>query len=248
MCDVVGKRGSTGRVVTAYMLGIVDFDAVQRLQRRLVYDVAGDRSTAALIICEHPPTITVGRDGSREHIRFDMADLETRGWPVRWVNRGGGCVLHAPGQIVAYPVVALDRIGCDLRAYLDRLHSAVIDTLAECEISATVNPSNPGVYIGERLVAHIGVAVRDWVAYFGISLNVNPDLEPFRHVRCCGAGEPTMTSMERERRSQVRIATVRQRLVEALAMRLGFDTVLPLHSHPVFSSPGLRHVVAAKPV
>jgi lipoyl(octanoyl) transferase len=248
MCDVVANHGLTGQRLTAYMLGIVDFDAVLRLQRRLVYDVAGDRSTAALVVCEHSPTITVGRDGSREHIRFDMADLETRGWPVRWVNRGGGCVLHAPGQIVAYPIVALERMGFDLRAYLDRLHLAVIDTLAECDLSATVLHSNPGVCVGDRLIAHIGVAVRDWIAYYGISLNVNPDLEPFRKVQVCAAGQPTMTSTERERRSQVRIATVRQRLVEALAMRLGFDTVLPLHSHPVLSSPGLRHAVAAKSV
>ena len=73
-------------------------------------NVAGDRDSACLILCEHPPLITVGRQGSRGHIRFDTEELFVRGWPVRWVNRGGGCLLHLPGQLAIYPILPLARL------------------------------------------------------------------------------------------------------------------------------------------
>ena len=91
-----------------YMLGLVDFEEVQQLQRRLVYDL-GERGGASLILCEHPPTISVGRSGSRAHIvarrRRRCAAL---GIKVHWVNRGGGCVLHLPGQLAAYLALPLE--------------------------------------------------------------------------------------------------------------------------------------------
>src|SRR5947199_7250504 len=84
-----------------YLLGLVDFDDAQRLQRRLVYDL-GERGGAALVLCEHPPTISVGRSGSRVHILPDDETLRSLGVSTHWVNRGGGCVLHLPGQLCAY--------------------------------------------------------------------------------------------------------------------------------------------------
>src|SRR5207253_2503269 len=120
--SMIDIRASTGPVLQVYLLGTVDFEEMLRVQRRLVYDVAGDRDRAVLILCEHPPGISVGREGSREHIRCGPAELAARRWPVRWVNRGGGCLLHLPGQLAIYPIVALDRLGLGLQAYLDHLH------------------------------------------------------------------------------------------------------------------------------
>src|SRR3984957_11678561 len=77
-------------VLQAYLLGTVDFEAALVLQKRLVYDISGNRSQAALILCEHPPCITVGRQGSRAHILYEPEELHQRRWPIRWVNRGGG--------------------------------------------------------------------------------------------------------------------------------------------------------------
>src|SRR5260370_23989127 len=80
-----------------YLLGPVDFEAALALQRLLVYQVAGDRSCAALLLCEHPPLITVGREGSRAHVLCEAEELRARRWPVRWVNRGGGRPPPPPG-------------------------------------------------------------------------------------------------------------------------------------------------------
>ncbi len=90
-----------------YMLGLVDFEEVQSLQRRLVYDL-GERGGGALILCEHPPTISVGRTGSRIHIVPDDEELQGLGIAVHWINRGGGCILHLPGQVSAYFALPLE--------------------------------------------------------------------------------------------------------------------------------------------
>ena len=90
--------GTEPALLQVYLLGVVDFEAALALQRRLAYEVAGDRDRAALVVCEHPPLITVGRQGSRAHILCDPDELHARRWRVRWVNRGGGCGMLPPGQ------------------------------------------------------------------------------------------------------------------------------------------------------
>src|SRR5206468_3857502 len=151
MIDIRANNGTACPVLQVYLLGTVDFEEMLRVQRRLLYDVAADRDRAVLILCEHPPGVRVGREGSREH------------------SRGG-------------PAGAAGRAG---------------------------------VWVRARRVAQIGVAVNDWVAYFGAALNVNPDMELLKRVADGRNGELPLTSMERERRSPVRTASVRQRFVEA---------------------------------
>src|SRR5688572_7460058 len=91
--------------VEAYLLGRIDFHACLTLQRRLVYETSGRRDgRISLILCEHPRSITVGRLGSWAHIRVDQRELESRQVPVHWTNRGGGCLVHLPGQLAVYPI------------------------------------------------------------------------------------------------------------------------------------------------
>jgi lipoyl(octanoyl) transferase len=217
-------------MLDVYLLGRVDFEALLALQRRLVYEVSGRRDRAALILCEHDPLITVGRQGSRTQIHFDSNELRLKGWPIRWVNRGGGCLFHAPGQLALYAILPLDRLGLDVSAYLDQLRSVFLDVAADAGIKNAASDEN-GVTIGDRLVAHLGVAVRDWVSYFGGVLNINPDLDPFRRVNCGGLTEP-MTSLERERRLAVNPTLVQQRVVERFMERFNLPRVTVHHEHP----------------
>jgi lipoyl(octanoyl) transferase len=232
MMRTTPEPAAVGGPLQAYLLGTLPFDAALALQRRLAFEVAGDRQRGALVLCEHPPLITVGRQGSFAHLLCGHEELRARQWCVRWVNRGGGCVLHQPGQLAVYPVVALDRLGLTLPAYLERLHDVVLAVLADVGVVGATKPGRPGVWAGGRLVADVGVAVRGWVTYYGIVLNVNPALTPFRLVRCGGPGEGPMTSLERERRGPVRPALVRQRVVELLAERLNFTQVSLFTDHP----------------
>ena len=224
----------------AYLLGTVEFDAALALQRHLVYQVAGDRSRAALVLCEHPPLITVGRHGSRAHILYEPDELRARRWPVRWVNRGGGCLLHLPGQLALYPILPLDRLGLGVREYLDRLRLVLVDALADFGVAATAGPDGAGVHVGGRPVAQVGVAVRDWVTYYGAFLNVNPPLHPFRLVRATPFGDGVMTSLERERRGPLRPALVRERLLEHFAAQFAFERTALFFNHPMLDGPSMR--------
>jgi lipoyl(octanoyl) transferase len=230
---LAAKRDEAGASLQIYLLGTLDFDAALALQRRLVYEVAGERRRAALILCEHHPAlITVGRQGSRAHLLVDPAELRARQWHVRWVNRGGGCLLHVPGQLAIYPVLALDRLGLGLEAYLERLQQAVLDLLDDFGVRGETRRHTPGVWTGDRLLTGIGVAVRDWVTYYGAYLNLNPPLDPFRLVRSAGRDDGPMTSLERERRGPLRPSLVRERLLEHLAIRFGFTQTTLFTDHP----------------
>ena len=236
-----------GPTLQVYMLGAVEFEAALAFQRRLAYDIAGDRTRAVLILCEHPsPLITVGRQGSRSHILCDPAEMRARQWRVRWVNRGGGCLLHLPGQLAVYPVLALDQLGLGLQAFLERLQQVVIDVLAEFGVRGEMQPRNAGVWAGKRLIAGVGLAVRDWVSYYGAYLNVNPALDAFRLVRCGGPAEAPMTSLERERRGPLRPALARQRLLEHFAARFGFSQLSFFSDHPTLCRKAPPNAVASR--
>src|SRR5262245_29285328 len=187
-------RSNGDAVLQVYLLGPVDFEAALALQRLLVYQVAGDRSCAVLLLCEQPPLITVGREGSRAHVLCEPEELRARRWPVRWVNRGVGCLLHQHGQLAIYPVLALDRFGLGVRAYLERLQDVLVALLDDFGVRGQAQPGKAGVWVGSRPVAGLGVAVRDWVSYYGAALNINPDLTPFRRIHCVGGAEEPMTS------------------------------------------------------
>lgn len=226
----------TGSALRVYLLGVVEFEAALTLQRTLAYEAAGARDSAALVLCEHPPTITVGRDGSPADIRCDLDDLRRRRWPLRWVNRGGGSLLHLPGQLAIYPILPLDWRGLGLANYLERLQGVVAAVLDDFSVPTVASPGHPGVWAGSRLIAGVGVAVRDWVAYYGAYLNINPDLLPFRMVRSGADDGEAMTSLVRERRGPLRPALVRQRLLEHFLAAFPFERTALFSHHPCLGS------------
>jgi lipoyl(octanoyl) transferase len=229
-----------------YMLGLVDFEDAQQLQRRLVYDL-GERGGAALILCEHPPTISVGRSGSRMHIAPDDSTLRSLGVNVHWVNRGGGVVLHLPGQVSAYFALALDRLGLNLQTYITGLHSALLGVLDEFELKGTTRPELPGVFLGPDRVGTVGVAVNRWVAYHGLTLNVGPYLVPFELLLDepgIGPGPLRHTSMESRRQRLIPMPKVREALVRRLEEEFGLARHHVFTHHPLIRRKVLAHVYA----
>jgi lipoyl(octanoyl) transferase len=222
---------------------VLEFDALLALQRRLVYDISGDRTTAALILCSHPPGITIGREGSLAHIRSNAEELHTRGWHVRWVSRGGGVMLHLPGQVACYPILPLDTFGLTAADYLSQLQAIALDLLSEYSVTGELNPDRPGVYARDRRIVHLGVAIRHHVSCFGLVVNADPDLEHFREVKCDGEAAP-MTSLARESSMRVRVSGVRQKLLELTAARFGFERIAVFHSHPLVLPTHTRHAAA----
>jgi len=222
-------------VLQVYSLGMIEFEAALTLQRRLHYEVSGNRTQGALLLCEHPPLISVGRHGSRAHILCETDELLARQWRIRWVNRGGGCLLHSPGQLAIYAVLALDQLSMSVPEYIGNLQAVLVDVLDDFSVAAEVRSSPPGVAVRSRVIAGVGVAVRDWVAYYGAFLNVDADLSPHRLVRWGGAEEEPMTSLVRERRAPLRPAMVRERLIEHFVERFAFSRTAFYSSHPALN-------------
>jgi lipoyl(octanoyl) transferase len=226
------KSPADEMALQVYLLGRVDFETLLRFQRRLHFEITGDRRQAALIVCEHPALITVGRQGSRSHIHLEADELQLRGWPIRWVNRGGGCMLHVPGQLALYPILPLDRMRCGIAAYLQNLNESIRAALDDFSIHAGLRTDDDGVWVGPRLLAALGVSVRDWVTSYGAYVNIHPALDLFRHVTVSSHEHQPMTSLERERRGPVRPALVRERLIEHFRSRFGFSRIALFSDHP----------------
>ena len=219
-----------------YLLGLVEYDDVIALQRRLVYEL-GERPGAALILCEHPPTITVGRSGSRAHIAVDDYELKALDVPVRWVNRGGGCVLHVPGQLVGYLAMSLPEFGLNVKQYVDRLYQVLLGVLPEFDLAGSTRGDEAGVYLGPGRVATVGVAVGRWIAYHGFTLNVGAYLEPFRLIeepaRSPGGHVTRATSMEAWRQRPTPMPKVREAVIRHVETTFGLERNHVYTAHPL---------------
>ncbi len=112
------------------------------------------------------------------------------------MERGGDITYHGPGQLVGYPILKLDGFEQDIRNYLGRLEEVLIDTVAEFGLKAEHSERQTGVWVGEKKLASIGVAIKSWVTYHGFALNVSTDLSYFGKIRPCGLESSTLTSME----------------------------------------------------
>lgn len=138
---------------------------------------------------EHDPVFTLGQAGKPEHVLMP-GDI-----PVVQTNRGGQVTYHGPGQIVAYPLLDLRRIGIGVREYVQRLEQAMIDTLAQWDVDAERRDDAPGVYIEGEKIGALGIRVRRGCSFHGIAFNVAPDLSAFDRINPCGYAGLRCTSM-----------------------------------------------------
>lgn len=236
-------QDSSEHVLCAYLLGTIEWERLLLLQRRLIYEVSGNCSQSAVVLCEHPPSVTIGREGSREHIRFEWSLLKRWGWPVLWQARGGGVMLHLPGQLACYPVVRLSRLGWPPALYVQRLQELATELLRSYGLPAEADFLRPGVRVGGRRIAHVGVAIRNGVSCFGLLINIDPDLQPFYRIRCDGDEQP-MTSLQREIGGRLRVSGVRQRLLQLLQQYLQADRLSIFHTIPDLLPQRRSHVAS----
>ena len=169
-----------------------------------------------LWIVEHAPVFTLGQAGKWEHVLMP-GDI-----PVIPVDRGGQVTYHGPGQIVAYPLLDLRRLGLGVREYVQRIEQAVIDTLAEWNIVALRKNGAPGVYVNGAKIAALGIRVRRGCTFHGLAFNVAMDLEPFRRINPCGFQGLQVTQVL-DWGGPSRLADVETVLVGELARQFGLS-------------------------
>ncbi len=167
-------------------LGRVAYAEAYELQKSLLAQRIEGTWGDTLILCEHDPVVTLGRGTPSESV----PELDV---PIVSVERGGEATYHGPGQLVGYPVLLLPEDRRDLHAYLRDLEEVLIRTLAEVGITGARRPGLTGVWVDDKKIASIGVAVRRWVTWHGFALNLNTDLEAFRRFRPCGLDPAVMT-------------------------------------------------------
>lgn len=233
MPEVPEKYDQLSPAVETHLLGRIGLQRCLNLQQRLVEQIGSrDDGQIALLLCEHPDVITVGRDGSPAEIASHSRALRSRRIEVQWVNRGGGCMFHTPGQLAIYPIVPLRWHDFSPGEYLDRLQAGIIETLDELGVNAITKPGRYGIWGRTGQLAAMGVAVRNWVTYHGAYLNICPALGMFRLVETDPQGGTRMSSLAAQRCGIVRMTTVRATLVRHLVEAFGCDRYHLYTGHP----------------
>ena len=217
----------TARTLHASAYGMVPYREALGIQAALVDAYEPGSDADRLLFMEHPSVLTMGRGGHADSIRVDRATLERLGIELFEVPRGGDVTWHGPGQLVGYTICDLAARGRDLHAFLRGLEHALQNTLKRFGIDAHPSTGRTGVWVGERKIASIGIAVRRWVSYHGFALNVCSDLRSFDLIHPCGLQGVRMTSMAEElapRRPT--LLEVSDAAAEEVAAALGYGRVL----------------------
>lgn len=174
-------------------------DALAR-QQELAQLRRGGESPDTLILLEHPPTITLGRNATEDELLTPREELCARGVAVIETDRGGRSTYHGPGQLVGYPILDLRAYGQDLHKYLRGLEESIICALDAIGLQGRRIDGLTGVWVGENKIAAIGIKARQWITSHGFSINIDPDLSVMRRdIVACGIADHGVTSIAEER-------------------------------------------------
>jgi len=197
-------------------LGKAGYKPVWQLQKNLQSLRIEGQVADSFILVEHPPTITLGKASNSEHILVGEEWLATHGFQVFQIERGGDVTYHGPGQLVGYPILDLKDYDRDVHLLVYKIEEMFIRTLLTFGIKAERRVGFPGVWVGKKKIASIGLGVNHWVTIHGFALNVNPDLSQFKTIVPCGLPGVQMTSLTEELKRSISISEVKNRVIEEM--------------------------------
>lgn len=189
--------------IAAEWLGRVPYREAWALQKTLAAARANGEIGDRLLLLEHPPVLTLGKHADEGHVVAPANELARRGIEVIRVERGGEVTYHGPGQLVAYPIIALSRRGLLLRPLVRALEAAMVATCASFGVAAERRDGHPGCWCDSdgdtpQKIGALGIRVERGVSYHGIALNIAPDLADFDLIDACGMPGVVSTSVARE--------------------------------------------------
>jgi len=194
-------------------LGLTDFKYAWDFQKETFNQVKAGILPSALILCQHRPVITLGRLSKNEHILASFDEIKAKGIEVYAIERGGDVTYHGPGQLTAYPIFNLNYFKKDIRWFLRQLERVILDFLADFGIQGLTYENKTGAWIKEKKIASIGIAVRNWITFHGLSINIKEnDLDNFKLIRPCGM-DIEMASLESALEENIDAEGVKQNLI-----------------------------------
>lgn len=212
-----GAKSQAARPVDVVDWGILSYDEAHRRQLHLLDErIVGQRSDT-IVLVEHPHVYTYGR-GAPKDLPATISVLDQQVAQVA-IERGGEVTYHGPGQLVIYPILDVRSLTGDLHAFLHWLEDVLIDTIAEWNVTGLHHPEHTGVWVEDRKIASIGVAVRKWVSYHGAALNVSTDLRFFSAIQPCGLPAEVMTSLTALTGAAIELQQVKEAFLRALSAR-----------------------------
>ncbi|MEQ9410567.1 MAG: hypothetical protein RIK87_22720 [Fuerstiella sp.] len=223
----------TVEVAEVRLLGFVDAPSVFALQKLMAHEVRRQRQvSASILICEHPPVLTVGTQGNLLDLPADPRELESRSLKVHRLPRDGGTILHQPGQLAVYVVVSLEECGFGENEFRWRLQDAIIQTCRDAQVVADRRTDDlTGIWGRHGLVCDIGIGVDRGVTGFGAFLNVSCRLDEARRFGRGLRGE-RISSLNAERVRPSLMPQVRSSLIQFLCEQLGYPEYHVHTGHP----------------
>jgi lipoate-protein ligase B len=201
-------------------LGQLDYVSAVEIQNTLLELRQRGSSPDILLFVEHPHVYTLGRGGKESNI------VEVRDVPVYRTGRGGDVTYHGPGQVVVYPLIDLrSKLRKDVHRYVKNLERTAIRTLKDFALEAARRPPYTGVWIADRKIAAIGVAVRRSITLHGLALNVNTDLSYFKRIIPCGLAWADVTSMAKELGKEQSLNSVKNSFLRHFVEVFGYSDV-----------------------
>ena len=193
--------------------GLVDFKKIWDFQKQILQAVKNQEIPSALILCQHYPVITLGRTANKKNILISEGELRNRGIQICEIERGGDVTYHGPGQLMLYPVFNLNYLKKDIHWFLRQLEEAVIVYLSDMGIKGQRRPGLTGVWVNGKKIASIGIAIRNWITFHGLSINIkSDDLANFSLIRPCGM-DIEMTTLETILERNIEIESVKENLI-----------------------------------
>jgi lipoyl(octanoyl) transferase len=205
------------RELSVRRLGRVPYEQGLALQAQLVADRQAHRIPDTLLLLEHDPVFTLGRNARSANVLLPEAELRARGFEVFDAGRGGDVTYHGPGQVVGYPILDLGPDRRDVHRYVRDLEQVMIRTCGDYGVEAGRIPTLTGTWVADAKIGAIGVRISRWVTSHGFAFNVATDLAPYGLIVPCGIRERGVTSLERLLGRAVALDQVMHRLAVHLA-------------------------------
>jgi len=201
---------SNERIMYWIDLGYMDYGKSLEIQRIIVEKRQVNALPDVLLTVEHPHVYTIGRRGKIE-------DVSQMTIPIVRVERGGSVTYHGPGQLVAYPIIKLDETQMDVHQLVNMLEEVGIHLLKDYNVVAERVVGKPGVWVKGKKIASIGLAIKNWVTYHGIAININVDLRYFHAIKPCGFSPDLITSLNEILGREVSMNEIKQKFIQHFA-------------------------------